>query len=375
MSFTLNYDERVQGAGSSKFGLDRGVTQRIYTPVQISSTEDFFKLNRELLGYTKYSASGDGRLVRTMPAADPVYPFLFAESIDSIKGQGTYTKEPAQSVVKVPPLPYYARYGNYDVQVSFTMKPYSVMPDDSITVTDAVWFPAGTANGDSTNAEQQYRYPNEWRRFTTQIPLKPTGDYLTQTGGTLAGTMAFDDSAGAAAKKTCAFMPSVKVPNFNVTIVWRAVPLRYITSKNSYIANKGWQNRVNQNAVQLPFNGPNDQCEPGTLLYVDFDYTEYTPPTGFNYNLYNNGTQAEKLVDIALHFIWTTRKKCATDATPAITNNNYVAAGHNLLAWHGDFNWHYAILPGSPDKRPVYLSAPLELLQCDPDASQPGTIG
>ena len=108
-----------------------------------------------------------------------------------------------------------------------------------------------------------------FRRITTRtngpdiqvFPCQAHGRLSNPTGGTLSGTMQFANT-GPAANKVCAFMPSVRVPNFLVSLVWRQVPLRCITSSKSYFNTKNWQNRVNQNAITLPFNGPGDSLCP-----------------------------------------------------------------------------------------------------------------
>jgi hypothetical protein len=304
---------------------------------------------------------------RFPPLADPVWTCYFAETIDKITGIGKPEQTTGNTMIESASSGDFALYPQYDVAVSFTMRQFPILQDEDINILSGSWYP--DPNTDSTGSVQSFTYPNEWTRYTEVLPVNSSDDYLTQQGGTLAGTMVFKAPGGAADGKLSAFMPSVKMPNFNITLVWHQVPLRYITSPNSYIASKNWQNRVNQNAIRLPFNGPGDSCAPGSLLYVGYSYNAYTPATGFEWNQYGNGDTSQKLCDIMLSFKYTTRT--TKDSAPTITNLNYVAGGHNLLFWHGDFLAHYAQInrTSGGDGRPTYLSFPMELLQKDPDSA------
>jgi hypothetical protein len=132
---------------------------------------------------------------------------------------------------------------------------------------------------------------------------------------------------------------------------------------------KNWQNRINQNQMQMPWNGPGDFILPGQLLYKDFTYVVYTPSTGLETNLLGNGESSQKLADITLNFVWTNRELPNGESLHTkVSNLNYVAGGHNLLPFQGTRTYSYAELQTiGGDRRPDYLSAPLELLWTDPD--------
>ena len=365
MSYQFNERIASNAPSTAKVALERGESQRTY-PLTINTPSDIYTACKQILGYTNYAPSGSGgKMNRIPPLADPMFAMFFADSIPLIRGVGLPVQTSPNPQLEVPTVGDFAFYPQYDFVVNFSQRQYSVLTDNSITVSSGTWTkPDGTTT-------QSYQFPSEWQRYTDCFPVKPDGNYLTQQGSSQAGSMVFH--GGDADGKSCAFLPFVRVPNFYVSLIWRQVPLRYITSKNSYIMNKGWQNTVNQTQMQLPWNGPGDSCQPGTLLYVDFSYQAYTPPTGLDWNTYSNGDMSQKLVDITLNFIWTTRM--TSDATVTPSNPNYVVGGHNLLYWHGDLNPHYCTIEktGSGyNGRPTYLSSPLQMLQADPDA--PGAI-
>jgi hypothetical protein len=82
---TYTYNERTasQSPSGGKMGLDKGLSQRIFN-IAVSGPADLYAIGREVLGYTYYPVSGDGRLTRIPPLADPVWTCYFAETIDKI---------------------------------------------------------------------------------------------------------------------------------------------------------------------------------------------------------------------------------------------------------------------------------------------------
>jgi hypothetical protein len=319
-----------------------------------------------LLGETNLTVQPTARMNRTPPAADPVWPWLFASSISNFKGAGQYVNMLSNAALEAPTLPRFAFYqsrnpggngvreGGYFVDVEFTPRPYAVIGDNFIQPTVSSYF-------DDAGAGHAFAYAPEWLRYT-DYDFIPQDNFITARQG----QMVFRD--GSAANGTpFDGMPRMYLPDQVLRFRWFQVPYRYITSPNSYI--ERFRGRINQ----FPwYNWPR-----GSLLYKNYDAKRYTPPVpkrvqfgpGFIYS-------TEKLVDIEFYFLLTRRTAASTPTIPA--NSSWVTAGHNLLPWFYDRGYHYATVQGAkiagiPQPGtwiPSYLSCPFELLFTDPDFKQ-----
>ena len=159
------------------------------------------------------------------------------------------------------------------------------------------------------------------------------------------------------------------LPNQVLRLTWYQVPFRFITSSNS-VFNK-YKGRVNQTDWNGPFGptpipaGATPMFPAGSLLYLTYKPTIYTPPLQALGNVFNKGSAYERMCDIEFDFLWTTRLGTSLPANP--TNLNYVVDGHNLQPFPPARVFYYAT---STDGHavPSWLSFPIEELWTDPDS-------
>lgn len=305
------------------------------------------------------TAKADGRLQRTLPVAHPLYPWLYASSINRIFGFGVPYKNPGQSQLEAPAMPNFTAYPNYEFAVEFTNRPYVLAQDASVPLLTSQTFYDTIGTKQTTNiAGEWVRYANWWyeRKF----------DSLTARQGFLRFRAA---NGGAVNNVHYPDMPRLFLPDSVLHVVWHQVPYRYITSTNSFIDNLlGY---VNQNNFTI--------WKPGELLYIGYTAIPYTPPVQQLDQQYTGQTgyiySAEKWVDVEFMFLRTKRKIASPgELYGSLSNKNWIQAGWNLLPWLQDRLFHYATTVGaSPDTdqskwNPLFLSTEFGLLFTDPDA-------
>jgi hypothetical protein len=379
----LNLYEQVAdlSPGQGGFNVRTGRWTRLWflktpDPAVLASTV------KSILGYTTYAASTDGRLVRSVPLADPQFPWLYASNIPAIQGTGmrdvadpsVFFEEYPSDFPRPAELiePTYSKYPWWVITVESEPRPFVVVPDSAITVTVGNWFNfAGTS--------QDFNYVDEWTRFadwTSEVTPEAVSGQL--------GNMQFR-SMGQADGRNFASRPRMFLPNATLSVVWFGVPYRYLISPNSYIAGhdpspargKGgrpWFGCINQNAVTW-FG----QTFPvGSLLYLNYKVSTRYPAAIDNLVPYGGLTGGaygvEKFVDITLNFMTTWRTAPPGDLPADSGGPNFVMAGWNLQPWLRDRRFHYATSNPLETQRPSHYSFPAELLFMDPDFEQPGGI-
>src|SRR5215471_678079 len=126
--------ENPNGKDSTDYGLDAFDIQFII---------------KNVLGSTDYpvNPTTPGRLARILPLADPLYPWLFATNIQSMKGVGVAQQQGAQMNTNSASFPGFGLFPNYEIVCDCTSRPYPVSPDESITTYDLTWI-------DSANTSQ-----------------------------------------------------------------------------------------------------------------------------------------------------------------------------------------------------------------------------
>lgn len=405
MATVLTYLERVDKTGSpatAGFTLRGAKSSRPYY-VEGPSPENLVAGIQEILGGTTYAASGNGKLNRTVPLADPQFPWCVAVSIDHIVGVGsggivTYNSDPT---LEVPPVAQFPQYPGYFVAVSFENANFPVLQDTSITQyyaldggtapgTPGIYYPT---NDNGTQQPQSFLFTNEWVRYT-DFDFEDCEDYITAQ----AGQMAFCTNGSVANINAAAFpgSPRLYLPNQKYLLNWHAVPLRLLTSPNSYIERLGWKGRVNQNTLYWP-GGP---FQPGELLYEGVKHKLYTPPVqALVANPYSDNTNTfttDKLCDLQFTFLRTRRYVPDPPTLSSVYTNpsrNVVVGavdpgtglfngGHNALPSFLDRQFHFCLTSGSssiffgPTPVAGFASAPLELLftDCDSMPSQSGPL-
>lgn len=389
------YVEAIDDDSRTNFQFDGTAgTGRAYYYVGATSNAaiDVQQVVQHLLGYTNpFSQSGRYHIPRTLPVTHPKCPYLYAHRISSFVGKGSGSASrvaptpPADPSIGAKPICEYAAYRQYEIGLEFSSRPYPLLADDAFTnsVTGS-WVK-------KDGSTEQFTYSPE---FVRNVDWDYTPQDNTVQGQV--GTFTMWGVPGKAAGIPFTNPPWMWLPDQLLTIKWYAVPFRYITSPNSYIAptpNRNWRGRINQNPFMF--------WPAGSLLYMGYSVTKYTPPTmdigtytaylpavsGDTLNPDATGPviNYERLCDITLTFLHTNRYQAGSLGAD-ITNKNYVAKGHNLLPLLNDGSFRYATrTPLNPDgtvgtpsvqNPPAWLSFPAEVLFTDPDAGGgPTTAG
>lgn len=305
-----------------------------------------------IIGTTSVDVSSDGRLKRTPPYADSIFPFLFADKINNLQPvpNAVPNQVDANQELEVPTFGLQTQFKKWQCSVDFLPRPYPVATDDFISTLEGSWYI-------DSGAQETFTYATEWERYV-DWQFFPSDDVISQAKG----TMTFNSSYVNVNGKQYAAMPRLPLPDGILKLYWVGVPLRYVTSANSYITR--WRGRINQKA----WTGPAGPMGAGSLLYLAYTPRKYTPPIQATDELFPGIFSTEKLCNIEMTFLYTSRT-LATGETPNTPPNNghYVVGGHNLLP-HNDKLFHYAVVaPVAVNSVPTWLSFPIELMFTDPD--------
>lgn len=362
------YPERHEDDAFANFSFDvtGGSCKSAYYAVSASALDLQGTIN-DILGTTNTAVTGSMGLQRTLPKRHPKFPYLFASRISSLVGKGSGNaalqapNDPSLSALNGPSISeWYEQYARYELGVEFTGPRTYAIADNSIVPvqTGASWYkPDGT--------QQSYSWAPEFLRYT-DFDFVPQDNVIQGQQGNLSinrnGQWTLFQSP-----------PWMWMPDWVLKITWYQVPLRFILSSQSFITAAPWRGRLNQN--QLWF------WPPGWLMYLGYNVKKYAPPTGFTqtiqktpvtnppvYTYFNYG----QLADIELNFLITNRTVSSLGGAPS--NGNWVAAGHNLLPDMTTGKFWYATRNDANGAQsfsnpPPWLSAPLECLFSDPDAS------
>lgn len=335
-------------------------TSAIYPPPEILWNKII-----EVIGTV--SADGSGALQRSPGMVDPIYHSLFAEDVFvKVPSGELYAATSSLPVgLAIPNIVGHAGYQGYEFTIKFRNRPYPILPDSRMRRQEVRFYWI-----DGT--QRSMYYYKEWLRHA-YFTLGDRPSFITATVGTQMKFRAPGSPAGLGIDNTpYTGLPDMMLPDVDVFFHWYQVPQRYLESKNSFLVR--FKNFINQRKF---LNWP-----AGSLLYVGPKVTKvYTPPVFLGPDLPFDADPAligsffgDKLVDITLHFIKTSRTTIYPVGDP--TNPNWLAAGHNLMPHFltRSFNYASADLPGKappdPTKQfPTYFSIPYELLFQDPDNS------
>jgi hypothetical protein len=346
------------GPLSAGFSIEGGrVTDSYYIVPQslaspsVLSVEVLSDAVKETLGTTE--AAGDGSLTRALPKCHPLFPWCYASSITRLVGTGKKdmngneaTLYDADVFLEADPMTSQSwAHVWYQMDVEFTPRPYALLDDESITVESLTW-----TEVDGTTVTSDFA--NEWIRYT-EFDYEPNPEIAHAQQGQMKFTLNTTDPPHG---YTFSGFPRMIIPKATVRLRWYQVPFSYLLSVNSYLVE--FIGRINQ----FDWNG----WDAGSLLYLGVRVLrKYTPPVpAIEFSeLGNNTFSTEKYCDIELMFEETVREQ--TDV-PTPTNDNYIAAGHNLQPFLGNRDFYYAT-SGYDNETPTYFSAPFELLFTDPD--------
>jgi hypothetical protein len=292
---------------------------------------DLLNAPQVILGAVNTTGPGDGRIQRLLPLAHPQWPWLYANNIVSVRGIGECVKFNSISPLEAEPMPAFALYPVYEFVIEFGSVPYAVLSDDDI---ETATFTTPWVDVNNQAAAEQ-TYATEWWRFT-DYQVVPQNDWLT---GTIGSSTVFQTEGGSGDKTTdpgakggAVFpaMPRILLPNEIIRLVWHMVPWRFYSSPNSYL--RRFRGRINQ----LPWY----DWDAGELLYMGASPLRFTPPILQPVNWLHGSVTVGKWCDLELSFIGT--KRNGVNLPSSLPNDNYLAAGHNLLPWQGDNQFYYA---------------------------------
>jgi len=352
--------ENPNGKDSTTYGLDAFDIQFII---------------KNVLGSTDYpvNQATPGRLARILPLADPLYPWLFATNIQSMKGVGVALRQSAQMNTNSASFPGFGLFPNYEIVCDCTTRPYPVSPDESITPSNLTWY---DSQGVSGTSQSQQIYP-EWNRFV-DFDIIPQEDWLEMQRGTSYFSTASNTEPGGTPGMSAQQSVRMLMPNDVLRLLWVGVPLRYILSANSYLVRfRGKVNQNDWNGPQAPIlanprnpsntSGDKGLFPMGTLLYTGYKPRIYQPVLPVNFTPFGSFIDYSRLCDLELYFLRTIRT--GTDVPTLEVQKNIVMAGWNLQPYLPRKKFYYCLnrdLGGGTS--PLFWSFPVELLFQDPDA-------
>jgi hypothetical protein len=400
----IDFKERSSGREpSGRFGIDLAEWNRTYvlfdqalaidSPVETTSLTDRILL---VTGTTKPgpatgalgSPGGAGSIDRVMPTGDPQFPSLFADvpavRVPSMEAYQSATAGATTPALAVPPLiATYSKYNAYEFDVPFSTRPFAVLPNSRMTAATLDFY-------DTDNTHKRLTYYPEWRRFVQTFVDDVDSRISAAVGSAMAYRVPSLTPAGVNGSAPTG-IPDMIIPDQKIVLRWYGVPMRYVTSPNSYLLRyKGFIN-------QSDFLGR----VRGSLLYFGAKTVKaYYPP---QYAVPAGGDAVtigsfgvDPILDLDLSFIFTARRRYAKEAGPgdlttdpdAIPNverpnNNWVDGPHNWMPHFYTKRFFYVHTktpdpdpPGTPPGPaewakwvPYYLSVPHEILFQDPDVA------
>jgi hypothetical protein len=401
----LSLDEAIDSVGPAVDSVspeDGMVTRTWRTPLDkaVTDFQDVIDTENFFVGgtATAVNQAAPGKLARTVPAADPAHTTWFCRKVNSVRGfvsqklvTGGFTigqaRVPRGGLEQFGPLqtPNYALYPLWEFNVSYGPRVYPVALDSQINVysEDPLTGRANTFYWPDRSTDSPYLYADEWKRFMAGPHFTAQNDFLTAQQGSLVFRC-----DGGVSPNGFAFtgMPRVHLRTSIVTFDWFGVPYRYVSSPNSYL------DRFRGLVNQYPwFESPTDPAKkmfgPGSLLYLNYEPTEFSPPLAsldviFAGNQQGGPVPAQilgspRLCNIRLIFLHTRRK--AKNPPTGLPWKGDVVDGHNAQPWLRDPGSFYYTTTPDLDKnninpllwKPPFPSFPVEILFTDPDAPQP----
>ena len=312
-----------------------------------------------------------GGIKRFPPKRHPRFMTLVAETITNMVGEGgkfvfdraltdgvpgpdaDYQAKP----YKFPdPIPNYALYPIYKIDVEFANRLYNLTADVDLPASTAqVWFD-DVGDGVAPGKLMKYWDTGEYLRWTW-ITGGPKENIITAKQGQMVL-----DVGNPVKNYQFADMPKMTLPDGAVKITWYEVPwnfVRPVVASYSYF--QQYQGRVNYTTFL--------NWGPGELLYLTIQPRPYVMPIPLL-----DGT-VQILCDIDILCAETKRLRAIGDAVPNPALTNWVANGFNLQPFWLDKQFHYAHSLTKPDQpttqSPSWRSFPMQILFSDPDVVQP----
>lgn len=328
----------------------------------ITAGSQIHDIIKEIIGTTRIDAGGEGKgLLRTLPKAHPLYPWLFAERFSNIVGIGQMTKADAgSSILQVDPFDFAALYETYEMTAEFTPRPYVVCADSEIATGQSTsWTtPDGSAQSKS--------HAQEWLRYT-DFEFLPALEWITAQHG----EFKFDAPTDVDIDLKAAGKGQLKMPfqKSTLKVTWYEVPYAYVepndgtlTPDDSYIF-QGIGHISQNNWYGYPA---------GSLMLGAVQVQRYVPPMPeFDYWQSSLIFDAKKLCNISFYFQFTYPTRVTDPAAAA--NNNIIQRGHNLVPFAHTGGWYFAktTAPAANTvNRGLFPSFPMELLFTNPGVTK-----
>jgi hypothetical protein len=311
----------------------------------------------EIIGSS--TPKGNGALIRVLPLAHPLFPWLFAENVAlsgvSFDSNGT-TSGIYTNPLEAPALPTFAKYLLYRCEITFAPRPYTLLQDAEIEVGKMDWI-------DDNGKAQNSIWAKEWDRFVDYDEV-PSAEFITAQQGQF--KFRAEGGAGANNPNGATLPGQVRIiqRKTGLKIFWYQVPITYLEPNSRHY---GYIYEALGHVNQIYWNS----YDPGTLLFQAMSYRRYVPAyPGWKAGL--GGTTGGiisplKLVDLEMTFSRFDPEKDPAHLPPAGVGNN-VPGGHNLLPWFGAGGRYHYYVESTLNQKPVYPSFPFQLLFSDPDA-------
>lgn len=314
---------------------------------------------RDILGAAAFTAQGN--LNRYLPAAHPLYDYLYATRISNIEGiapEGALRADGFQRITQTH-FRDVAIYTQYRMTVEFEPRPYLIETDESLKGTwqNKNWY----YDFQNINNVRAFTDCKEYNRFT-EVTLESNAEFLTTPTNVFFFRGGWADGNAVGATTTGSGV-NILICKPTLKLTWYFVPYEMVFSPNITDA----LGKVNQYDF---FN-----YKAGSLLFKGLDVNKYAPP----FQVVGQGAAAgarpehTRMCDIT--YIFEVFSQNSDDLDDAVKNgalggNVNVATppfGHNLVINGADFKYHYVSAKQNPlqpkqDYRPVYLSYPMEKL-------------
>lgn len=330
--------------GRAGFGVEGGRAEELYISRDSVTAQEIKDALLEILGDVSI---GPGYLIRTLPKAHPMFPWLLASSVE-IQGVGHQDTRLGETSVEVEVedgdiresssmTDSYLQYVKTQLKVSFTPRPYALIDDDAITAEEITWTKPDGTTETAVDSHEYERFTDQELDDNPQIATAQHGQMWFRTSGEEPEGYPFSGH------------PYTILPDGEFRLIWYQVP--YTIFLDSTHPMRRFVGHVNQSEF---FDQP-----AGSLLYMGAKARRYTPCVPA-YRLVGSkiGYSSEKLCDITFRFAWTSR---TTDAPPDTGNANWIASGHNIMPYW-KFREFFYIANKADDMRPLFYSAPMQLL-------------
>lgn len=330
--------------------------------------EDVRAKVKQILGYTDTAVGANAKVQRVLPMAHPLYPNLTAYRVrvQPVPGEPEFSVEAAdpEEILEAAVIhPDAVAWDSWMFEVSFSPRPFQMVTTAAMpTITDSVYEADGSG-------PVNYTHHNEHLRFC-EYTFTPRAEFVYARGGQ--AQMKFRRHGGADPDNTpFPDFPRILLPDEILTILWRQIPQRFLTSANSHL--RRWRNLVNQH----PFSLGGAEFEPGQLLYKGYKERAYSFPfPEIDDDWGGAGVfAASKVVDCEVE-IWVTNRPAT--GTVTVENENWIPAHWNAQpnmrhgttsgGTAGAFFYISADNADATKQYPMFSSFAMHLLFTDPDA-------